>query len=473
MKPLLLVRATAALALTLAMSLSAAGDVRAAEPFADQRELLQQRLGTPAGPASALVVGRLGAGEPEVLLMGTASHGGAPLTRDARFELGSVTKALVGSLLARMAAQGRLGLDDLVGRWVSELKGTPAGNLTLRNLATHHSGLPRLPMSAAFLWSSLKNPHDPYLHYSVADMLSYLRAWTPPGQTEFEYSNLGFALLGLALERAAERPLASLMASEILQPAAASGAGLEPGLAVGQVQGHDASGRPTAAWNMGAFAGAGALRANLAQMLALLEAARLGRAPFDAGAQREQARLHATGSVGLGWMRTEKHGDRIVWHNGGTGGFSSFVGYSEVSGRAVVLMANGVLDLDALGMHLINPAFWPQPPDAPLESAAGWFVWTAALIALASLAWRAWRPRSLFEATLELSLLAAMLALVWRKAPDIDPLTTAAVPGLTLLAAGLMLWRARGQPVWPARRRALLAACLSAAVTTYVVMWMW
>jgi hypothetical protein len=47
------------------------------------------------------------------------------------------------------------------------------------------------------------------------------------------------------------------------------------------------------------------------------------------------------------------------------------------------------------------------------------------------------------------------------------------VPGLTLLAAGLMLWRARGQPVWPARRRALLAACLSAAVMTYVVMWMW
>jgi CubicO group peptidase (beta-lactamase class C family) len=473
MKPLLLVRTTAALALTLAMSLSAAGDVRAAEPFADQRELLQHRLGTPAGPASALVVGRLGAGEPEVLLMGTASHGGAPLTRDARFELGSVTKALVGSLLARMAAQGRLGLDDHVGRWVSELKGTPAGNLTLRHLATHHSGLPRLPMSAAFLWSSLTSPHDPYLHYSVADMLSYLRAWTPPGQTEFEYSNLGFALLGLALERAAERPLASLMASEILQPAAASGAGLEPDLAVGQVQGHDASGRPTAAWNMGAFAGAGALRANLAQMLALLEAARLGRAPFDAGAQHEQARLHATGSVGLGWMRTEKHGDRIVWHNGGTGGFRSFVGYSEVSGRAVVLMANGVIDLDALGMHLINPAFRPQPPDAPLESAAGWFVWAAALIALASLAWRAWRPRSLFEATLELSLVAAMLALVWRKAPDTDPLTTAAVLGLTLLAAGLMLWRARGQPVWPARRRALLAACLSAAVMTCVVMWMW
>jgi hypothetical protein len=155
------------------------------------------------------------------------------------------------------------------------------------------------------------------------------------------------------------------MASEILQPAAASGAGLEPDLAVGQVQGHDASGRPTPAWNMGAFAGAGALRANAPQMLALLEAARLGRAPFDVGAHREQAWRDATGLVGLGWMRTETPGERVVWHNGRTFGFSSFFGYSEVSGRAVVLMANGVLDLDALGMHLINPAFRLRPPAAP------------------------------------------------------------------------------------------------------------
>ena len=98
---------------------------------------------------------------------------------------------------------------------------------------------------------------------------------------------------------------------------------------------------------------------------ALLEAARLGRAPFDVGAHREQAWRDATGLVGLGWMRTETPGERVVWHNGATGGFSSFVGYGEVSGRAVVLMANGVLDLDALGLHLINPAFRLRPPAAP------------------------------------------------------------------------------------------------------------
>jgi CubicO group peptidase (beta-lactamase class C family) len=477
MRPLLLGRAVAALAMVLAISLGAGGGARAAEPFAGQRELLQQRLSTPAGQAlplaSALVVGRLGEGEPELLLLGTPAHGGAPLARDARFELGSVTKALVGSLLAKMAAQGRLGLDDPVGRWVPELNGTPAGGLTLRSLATHHSGLPRVPMSVAFLWSGMRDPRDPYRHYSVADLLSDLRAWTPPAQTEFAYSNLGFALLGLALERAATQPLAHLMASEILQPAGASGAGLEAELATGQIQGYDASGRATPAWNLGAFAGAGALRANAPQMLALLEAARLGRAPFDAGAQLEQARRHATGSVGLGWMRTEKHGDRIVWHNGGTGGFRSFFGYSELSGRAVMLMANGTLDLDGLGLHLINPAFDPRPMDDPAQGAASVVAAGAALGAIAVLAWRAWRPRSRFEAALDLSLAVASLALAWRWLPTTDPVTLGAVLGLALLAAGLMLWRGRSQPVWPARRRALLVACLNAAVGAGVVMWAW
>lgn len=469
----------------MAILVSLGSGMAAAAPFADQRDRLQQALEAPPGQArplaTALVVARLGTPlgappgtqEPELLLLGTAAHGGLPITRDARFELGSVTKALVGSLLAQMAAQGRLGLDDPVGRWVPELNGTPAGGLTLRSLATHHSGLPRVPMSVVFLWSGLRDPRDPYRHYSVGDLLAYLRAWTPPVQTEFAYSNLGFALLGLALERAAKQPLAHLMASEILQPAGASGAGLEPELAEGQIQGHDGGGQPTPAWSLGAFAGAGALRASTAQMLALLEAARLGRAPFDAGAQLEQARLHATGSVGLGWMRTEKHGDRIVWHNGGTGGFRSFFGYSELSGRAVMLMANGTVDLDALGMHLINPAFKPRPMDDPAQGVASAIAACAALGAIAGLAWRAWRPRSRFEAALDLSLAVAWLALAWRWLPTTDPVTLGAVLGLAVLAAGLMLWRGRSQPVWPTRRRALLAACLNVAVGACLVMWAW
>lgn len=439
--------------------------------------LLQPASGEAAPPATGLVVARLGAdtAAPELLLLGRSSRDGAALSAESRFELGSITKALVGSLLARMAAQGTVQLDDPVQRWLPELAGTPAGQLTLRSLATHHSGLPRLPLSLRFFAAMLRDRADPYRHYSQADLLDWLRGWGGEPEPGFVYSNLGFALLGRVLERAAGQSLSRLMQTQILQPAGAAGAGLEPELAIGQIQGHDEQGRPTPAWTLGAFEGAGALRANAQQMLALLDAARQRRAPFDAGAEREQRRRHAQGGVGLGWMRTERHGDRIVWHNGGTGGFRSFLGYSELSGRAVLLMANGPLELDGLGMHLINPEFALEPPRTASAGGAG--RWGGALIAaltLLGLAWRLWRPLSRFELLLELGLSAALIALSWRL------MQAAGQPGLALASAGLALLlglatlqRLRSRPVWPEGPRGRLKALLSTGGGLLLVFWVW
>jgi CubicO group peptidase (beta-lactamase class C family) len=469
-----------ALATALALCTATSMATAAAEPFGGQRALLQQTLDATTAqgqpPASALAAARLGAGEPEVLLLGHVAHGGAPLGSDARFELGSVTKALTGSLLAQLAVQGRVGLDDPVGRWVPELAGTPAAALTLRQLATHQSGLPRVPMSARFVWSMLRDPGDPYRHYAESDMLVWLRNWQAPAQTAFAYSNLGFALLGLALERAAAQPLARLMDEQILRPAGAVGATLEAAGAASQIQGYDDKGRPTPPWTIGAFAGAGALRANTVQMLALLDAARQRRPPFDVGAEKEQARRHAFGGVGLGWMRTDRHGDRIVWHNGGTGGFRSFFGYSELSGRAVLLMVNGQVDLDSLGLHLINPAFEPAPAAAPARSGPGaWVAAVLALCTLASLAWRAWRPRSRLEQALEAVLGGALLALAWRLTPamGLSAAVPVAVGALALAAVVLMAWRGRHHAAWPARRRTMLFALLNAALGVGLVAWLW
>jgi len=123
-----------------------------------------------------------------------------------------------------MAMQGKVSLDDAVERWMPELAGSPAGRLTLLSLATHHSGLPRLPISPRFLLSMLRDPSDPYCGYRDADMLAWLQDWGGKDKPAFVYSNLGFALIGKALERAAGQPLARLMESEILRPAGAAGA---------------------------------------------------------------------------------------------------------------------------------------------------------------------------------------------------------------------------------------------------------
>ena len=445
------------------------------QAFADDRAALDPYLAALPAQATALVAVRLGGDSgAQWLLQGTGSRDGAPVTRDSRFELGSVTKALTGSLLARLASQGLVQLDDPVERWLPQLAGTAAGRLSLRSLATHQSGLPRLPVSVRFMTSMLRGPRDPYRHYGQADLIAWLQHWGGEPEPTFAYSNLGFALLGLALEHAAGQPLARLMEEQILRPAQAEGAGLDEALAAGQIAGHDEHGRPTPAWTIGAFAGAGALRANAQQMAALLDAARTRRPPFDAGAEREQARRHAHGAVGLGWMRTERHDDRIVWHNGGTGGFRSFFGYSEISGRGVVLMVNGQVDVDSLGLHLINPAFAAEPPGAPRRSGVlGWIGTLIAAAALGSLAWRAWRPPSRVEQPLEFAVAAAMLAYAWHVSGDWAGPWPWALAGLALALGAAMLWRGRAAPRWPAQRRRTLWALASAGLGLAFLAWLW
>lgn len=131
---------------------------------------------------------------------------------DRFVEIGSLTKVLTGTALARMDAAGLLGLDDPLERWLA----VPAGTgITLRNLADHTSGLPRLP-------PGLSGGADPYLPFDEASLRALLARLDtvtvrPPGAQE-EYSNLGYALLGAALTEAAGLPYQELLRRYVLGP---------------------------------------------------------------------------------------------------------------------------------------------------------------------------------------------------------------------------------------------------------------
>jgi D-alanyl-D-alanine-carboxypeptidase/D-alanyl-D-alanine-endopeptidase len=131
---------------------------------------------------------------------------------DRFVEIGSFTKVLTGTALMRMAAAGLLDADDPVERWLPAVPGT---GITLRHLAAHTSGLPRLPPGAVRL-------RDPYAAFD-ADALHRLLGRLdsvlvrPPGRQE-EYSNLGYAVLGAALAGAAGAPYEELLAEHVLRP---------------------------------------------------------------------------------------------------------------------------------------------------------------------------------------------------------------------------------------------------------------
>jgi CubicO group peptidase (beta-lactamase class C family) len=126
--------------------------------------ILQQRIDKNAARGIAVVLLDPD-GSVRFLSKGQSGNPARPqIDADTLFEIGSITKVFTSTLLAQIAAQGAIGLDTRLDE-VMGAKHTWAnpgvGAVTLRQLATHTSGLPRLPQDANFLWGmvrSLRNP---------------------------------------------------------------------------------------------------------------------------------------------------------------------------------------------------------------------------------------------------------------------------------------------------------------------------
>lgn len=336
---------------------------------ADVRALLQERLD--AGLGRGMVVGLLEAdGTTRVVAAGDGGEGGPALGPEAVFEIGSITKAFAGVLLAEMAARGEVALDQPVVELLPDSVSVPAGGdgpITLEHLATHHSGLPRLP--ANLRPSDLANP---YADYTVPDLYQYLNGaalMTEPGVT-YAYSNLGMGLLGHALGRVAGTSFDDLLRERVLGPLGMdhTGSALTPEMESHMVRGHDGGGRAVPLWDLPTLAAAGALRSDARDMLRFLEA-NVG-APSSAleramRASHEARRTVAPDmAVGLAWHVRTTGDRRIVWHNGGTGGFRTFLGFDPDRGTGVVVLTNTTHGADDIGFHLLDPAI-------PLNSPGG------------------------------------------------------------------------------------------------------
>ena len=334
-------------------------------PDSEIREMLVQRIdiqrqgvGIVVGivePAGRRVVayGRLDTEDPR------------PLNGDTVFEIGSVTKVFTSLLLADAVQRGDVTLADPVQKYLPESAKMPTRGgreITLQDLATHTSGLPRLPSNM-----SPKDPANPYADYTVGQLYDFLSGYTLTRDigAQYEYSNLGGGLLGHVLGRRAGTDYESLLRSRILVPLGMSSTAialtpaLRPRLAVGHNQNLDA----VANWDGGALAGAGAVRSTVNDMLTFV-AANLGyvQSPLAPAMADMRATRRPTGAlpqtdVALGWHITTRGDLEIVWHNGGTGGYRSFVGFNPRARAGVVVLSNTStrVGVDDIGMHLLDP----------------------------------------------------------------------------------------------------------------------
>jgi serine-type D-Ala-D-Ala carboxypeptidase/endopeptidase len=307
------------------------------------------------------------------------SAGGAnprALDGETLFEIGSITKVFTALLLTDMVLRAEVKLDDPVAKYLpAEVKVPQRDNrpIALVDLATHTSGLPRMP--ANFRSQDTANPFVDYTEAKLYEYLAMLELTRAVGG-RYEYSNTGFGLLGHALARRAGLDYETLVETRILRPLglASTRIALSPELKVRLATGHDVDLQPTANWDFAVLAGTGALRSSANDMLTFL-AANLGftGSPLAEAMQAmlgEQRPMAFFMDIGLGWTVDQRSGGDVIWKDGATGGYRTFIGYAPKSERGIVVLSNAAIDINDIGLHLLDARYrLARPRSFPNEVA--------------------------------------------------------------------------------------------------------
>lgn len=298
------------------------------------------------GVSDSFVVGVVRQGRTWVRGFGDRPPAGEPrLDGDSVFQIGSLTKLFTVATLLSLVRDGVVSLDDDLARLLGgQTRLSPAaGKITLRQLASHTSGLPPIPQP---LMALPRDDADPYRQLTREAVYGYLA--TPEGLRSpgrVAYSNYGMGLLGHVLEDRAGASLAQLMTTRILGPLSMTSTFTTPleGGAGTLVPGVSQEGSPTPAWRFGALGGAGGLCSTVNDMLAFIQANLATDGPLKPilDAMRRE---RGPGDAMLGWMAPSiidrmAGGRSMLWHNGRVGGYASYLSIDPVHRTGVVILS--------------------------------------------------------------------------------------------------------------------------------------
>lgn len=358
--------------LALALLAPAAAQAQHFPPDEEVRTMLRYLVED--GEAQGIVLGMLEAdGSARIVSWGSGGPDARPLGPRSVFEIGSITKVFTGILLADMVERGEVSLSDPVSRYLPEGVRVPSRNgreITLLDLATHRSSLPRMPGNLP------QDPSNPYPPYTMEELYAFL------GQHElrrdigsqFEYSNMAVALLGEALARRAGGTWDQVVRQRVLEPL---GMRMTSTVVAGEMaewntQGHDEDGRAAPYRGWPALPGMGALRSNAEDLLRFLAAntgpptSRLERVMRDAHQVRASAGEGT--EIGLNWL-VRKEGERpFIMHGGATVGYETLIAFDPDRGVGVVLLTNTAEFDDDVALDLLRRGAGPARPEVALST---------------------------------------------------------------------------------------------------------
>jgi len=339
--------------LFLLLALSACGAARQPsrlpDPY-DVKALLVQLVDVEKR-APGIVVGMIAADPEERWVVGygrlSATDERVP-DGDTVFEIASITKVFTGILLAQAVVNGEVKLDDPISMYLPDGVTAPeyeGRSITLLDLATHTSGLPRWPFNV-----HPKDPSNPYADYTPDQMYAFLsgyRLTRAPGST-YEYSSYGFGLLGnLLARRAGQADYEALLLERITRPLGMDSTRIEltPEMLSNLATPHSSYSVAASNYDDPTLAGAGQIRSTANDMLTFL-AANIGITDTElqpalqlANTPQRPGEMWTLAYIGLGW-NLPGSGNGIHYHGGGAFGYSSFLAWDSERKIGVVVLMN-------------------------------------------------------------------------------------------------------------------------------------
>lgn len=307
----------------------------------------------------SLSIGLIHGTHTEKFFYGETQQGNSTLPGShSLYEIGSISKTFTAVILAHAINQGRIKLNDDIRKYLSadypnlQFEGTP---IRIIDLCNHTSGLPGLPEN--FEDHKGYEENNPYLNYSKKMIVEYLGNFVldePPG-TRAEYSNLGFAILGMILEDLYQLPLKKLLQEVITVPLGMKNTTYEVPASHQNslVAGYDhENGEDAGYWDLGAFKAAGGLKSDLDDLLSYLRA-NINDYNRDFSLTHHQTDVQAGYGRGLAWVTQFFNEDTIIWHNGGTGGFRSYCAFVKEKQIGLVVLSNSSKDVDDMALEIL------------------------------------------------------------------------------------------------------------------------
>ena len=276
------------------------------------------------------------------------------------FELASIGKVFTTSATQILSDRGEISFDDSIDKYLNPKVKIceKAKNITLRQLATHTSGLPSFPESFV---PKIKDELNPYKDLTIRDLYDYLETCENLGEVgSFDYSNLGMGVLGHILELKTGKPYETIVKDEIINPLEMKNTTIT--LSAEQrkllAQGYNELGNPNPVWEDAVLTGAGSFLSNAEDMTKFIHA------NFDVSRSEISGSLLKTHEkqsgveTGLGWHYYSKFfailtdEEDVIWHNGGAGGYASFIAINKKTKSVVIILYNTTDDVTWLGTRL-------------------------------------------------------------------------------------------------------------------------